>query len=135
MFNRFWCLERSVIDRKKGLAFGQQLQFFCSNHEDIPIIRIPKYMENNLGNTIYHEHRKVKETNKKRRQKAANPLNPEHFNKKIISWTGDKKFFHYYGRRYDPNNVPLISKFFLKETSNGKKNLSNLSIDLNFDII
>ncbi|OTF83444.1 DEAD box ATP-dependent RNA helicase-like protein [Euroglyphus maynei] len=118
MFNRFCCIERSILDPRKGLVFGHQLQSFSLNHEEIPIIKIPKYMENNLGNTIYHEHRKVKETNKKRLQKAANPLNREHLNKKIISWTGDKKLFHYYGRRYDPRNVPLISKFFLKETSN-----------------
>ncbi|KAH7641746.1 dead box atp-dependent rna helicase-like protein [Dermatophagoides farinae] len=77
-------------------------------------------MENNLGNTIYQEHCKVKETREKRRQKMANPLNPNHLNKKIISWTGDKKLFHYYGRRYNTRDVPLISKFFLKETSNGQ---------------
>ena len=90
---------------------SRQLHSF---ENDIPVIRIPKYLENNLGNAIYKEHVKTKKSQSNlNRQK----LNKEHFNKLIISFSGDKKLNHYYGRGYNPNNVPLISKNWLKEKS------------------
>ena len=83
---------------------------------EVPVIRIPKYLEKGLGNAVFKEHRKVK---KAATVKNKVNLDPKHSNKLIISWKGDKKINHYYGYRYDPNNVPLISKLWIKQDSVG----------------
>ena len=84
----------------------------------MPVIRIPKYLETNLGNAIYKEHMKVKESHSNRYKKTN--LDPKHTNKLIISSNGEKKLNHYHGYRYDPDKVPLISKMWVKHASIGE---------------
>lgn len=85
---------------------------------DIPVIRIPKYLEDNVGKTIYKEHMKVKQSKNKWHKTA---LNQKFVNKLIISSSGDKKLNHYHGFRYDPDKLPLISQKWFKQHSIGEK--------------
>ena len=81
----------------------------------IPVIRLPKYLENNLGNSIYKEHQK----SKKKLKKQVN-FDSEHGNKLIISSSDNKLLNHYYGYRYDKDQMKLVSKKWLSSSSNGK---------------
>ncbi|KPM11116.1 DEAD box ATP-dependent RNA helicase-like protein 3 [Sarcoptes scabiei] len=108
MFQNSFCRSASY-DRFKHLqqSIIQSIRFLST--EQIPIIKIPKYLQTNLSNAIYHEHRKVARSKKISTTNLRTELDRKHLYKKIISWSGDRKLFHYYGRRYDPNNVPLIN--------------------------
>ena len=111
---------------KHGTVLIRQLSSSSLSESEVPVIRIPRYMERSIGNAIYKEHRKVKEAREKQaaRDKLP-PLEPKHVNKLIISWNGDKRLNHYYGYRYDTrkgtSEVPLISKQWSKRASVGKR--------------
>lgn len=113
-------------------ALSSRYGRFASNHtssslnEDIPVIKIPKYLKQNLGNQIAREHHKIKKRatikklfNKETEQKDRIVHDHEHANKLIISSSGDKRLNHYYGREYNPEKLPLISKEWLNRKSLG----------------
>lgn len=109
------------IKKLNQLYYGIYHQFSTAsevNQDNIPVIRIPKYLKTNLGNAIYKEHSKTSKVHERKRKQTN--LNQDHINKLIISSSGNKKLNHYYGFRYDPKNVPLISRNWLKHASNGK---------------
>lgn len=114
MFQQFRRVSQNIFQYNNYL-FKVIIRYESNQH--IPIIKIPKYLENNLGNAIYHEHKKTKNISHKKANTVR--LEKEHLNKKIISWTGDKQLYYYYGQRFNPTKIPLISKYFLKETYNG----------------
>lgn len=105
-------------------SFGHRLRWLTStsmpeNPQDPPVIRIPKYLETQLGKAIFKEHKKVADYKNKKDLKVKEK-NIKYADKLILSWSGDKKLNHYYRYRYNPNNLQLISRHFLKETANGK---------------
>jgi hypothetical protein len=86
----------------------------------LPVIKIPKYLRENLNKIRFKEEKRVQQIQK-------NSINDKNlvknkFNKNVLVISGkNKKYNHYFGQLYrNKDRMPLISKKWIKANTNGK---------------
>jgi len=107
------------IDSKITNSFYQIIRNFSFRPTNaLPVIKIPKYLTQNLNKVRFKQEKKVKQIkNDLNNEKSVK--NSADKNTLVISGR-NKKYNHYFGQIYrNKNKIPLISKEWLRMKTNG----------------